>query len=504
MLKLSTTINTIWPEQALTIIKEKGLSVKKLKNKFEHIYFPWDDSYNKFRFFYKLQIQELPLFIVRAANVTEIENFLNLAFRKKLTLRIIVGRHSSNIQDPNIYLDLSLLNEISLKQNLLSLGGGVPQGRSYLYVQEHAPQYYHMVSTRMTNSLANALGRHLENNNHSSYAVDMGNQPDVGQVGICSAGGISTLKRTFGLTSDTVKSFDIVIPPTLQQRAQHVHATRKHNPDLFWALKGGLAGNFGVVTNITYKLPEIGDVIMYSLTFPFDKAADVLKYWLDTATTRSNQYNEDIALFVNGETNGCEIGGLYVLKEDEQTLEAEIRVKRELKGLIKLGGTYMSKVSSYFDAVKTLAERRVYHPFSSSKVYMSSEKVDTNYIVQQLEKARQLSGTFLVAVDLLGGKIAEKSSTASAYWPRHASYFYELFAVGESSLDVTDLNAWTTDLFDHLYNINTDTVFVGFIIPKLKHHLEKYYGGNRFRLLEIKEKYDPQGVLNFNQGIVLK
>ncbi|RXD25378.1 FAD-linked oxidase, partial [Acinetobacter baumannii] len=33
-------------------------------------------------------------------------------------------------------------------------------------------------------------------------------------------------------------------------------ANHQMNPDLYWALKGGGSGNFGVVTKLTYKLPE--------------------------------------------------------------------------------------------------------------------------------------------------------------------------------------------------------------------------------------------------------
>jgi len=47
-----------------------------------------------------------------------------------------------------------------------------------------------------------------------------------------------------------------------------VHASETMNPDLFWALRGGGGGTFGVVTNITYKThvaPTLGGYLHGSM-----------------------------------------------------------------------------------------------------------------------------------------------------------------------------------------------------------------------------------------------
>ena len=55
--------------------------------------------------------------------------------------------------------------------------------------------------------------------------------------------------RAFGLTADNLVGAKIV---TADGRLPRVD--KHHNPDLFWALRGGGGGNFGVVTEFTFKI----------------------------------------------------------------------------------------------------------------------------------------------------------------------------------------------------------------------------------------------------------
>ncbi|KAK3387358.1 hypothetical protein B0H63DRAFT_156360 [Podospora didyma] len=68
--------------------------------------------------------------------------------------------------------------------------------------------------------------------------------PGVG--GFTLGGGFSWKTNQFGLTADTVKKYNIVLPDgTITQ------ASAKSNPDLFWALKGGM-NRFGIVTSAEF------------------------------------------------------------------------------------------------------------------------------------------------------------------------------------------------------------------------------------------------------------
>nr|VWO95894.1 N/A [Ganoderma boninense] len=61
-------------------------------------------------------------------------------------------------------------------------------------------------------------------------------------------GGHSALSPTYGLGVDNVLEISLVTA-----HGKHISANAYQHPDLFWALRGGGGGTFGVVTSMTYR-----------------------------------------------------------------------------------------------------------------------------------------------------------------------------------------------------------------------------------------------------------
>ena len=80
--------------------------------------------------------------------------------------------------------------------------------------------------------------------------------------------------RAFGLTLDNVVALTIV---TADGRRRRVDAT--HDPDLFWALRGG-GGSFGVVTDFTLRTHRVRRASWCSVTWPAAAADAALQAWL--------------------------------------------------------------------------------------------------------------------------------------------------------------------------------------------------------------------------------
>ena len=102
-----------------------------------------------------------------------------------------------------------------------------------------------------------------------------GSSPDVGIAGYSLGGGMGWLARKYGLQTNSVTAIELV---TADGRL--VRADPDHEPDLFWALRGG-GGNFGVVTAIEFAVYPVEDLYAGVMFFPFERAAEVLHAWAE-------------------------------------------------------------------------------------------------------------------------------------------------------------------------------------------------------------------------------
>ena len=100
-----------------------------------------------------------------------------------------------------------------------------------------------------------------------------GSSPDVGVVGYTLGGGLSWLARKHGIGANQVTAIELVTADGEFRRVD-----RDHDPDLFWALRGG-GGSFAVVTAIEFNLFPYEHVYAGILWFPVERATEVLTAW---------------------------------------------------------------------------------------------------------------------------------------------------------------------------------------------------------------------------------
>jgi FAD/FMN-containing dehydrogenase len=100
-----------------------------------------------------------------------------------------------------------------------------------------------------------------------------GSSPDVGVVGYSLGGGLSWLGRKYGLAANHVLAADVV---TADGELRRVDAD--HDPDLFWALRGG-GGSFAAVTALEFRLFPISKIYAGAMLWPAERASEVMHAW---------------------------------------------------------------------------------------------------------------------------------------------------------------------------------------------------------------------------------
>lgn len=100
-----------------------------------------------------------------------------------------------------------------------------------------------------------------------------GSSPTVGVAGYSTGGGVGWLARRFGLCAESILAADVLTADGTPRRVD-----ADHDPDLFWALRGG-GGSFAVVTALELQLFPAPELYAGALFWPLERAPEVLAAW---------------------------------------------------------------------------------------------------------------------------------------------------------------------------------------------------------------------------------
>src|SRR6266516_1440176 len=104
--------------------------------------------------------------------------------------------------------------------------------------------------------------------------VPAGSCPTVGIAGLALGGGVGFASRKYGLTCDNLVEATVVLAD-----GTAVVANKRVHPDLYWALRGGGGGNFGIVTRLVFRTHPVSQVATYAIEWPWSDAAKVVQAW---------------------------------------------------------------------------------------------------------------------------------------------------------------------------------------------------------------------------------
>ncbi|QYE32982.1 FAD-binding protein (plasmid) [Polymorphobacter sp. PAMC 29334] len=195
-------------------------------------------------------------YVVRVRNAADVAAAVTFAARHRLRLVVKGGGHSylggSNAAD-SLLVWTRDMETIELHHAFIPAGSastGVPA------VSVGAGAIWHDVY----NAVTTRGGRYVQG----------GGCTTVGVAGLVQGGGFGSFSKTFGIAAAHLLEAEIV---TADGQVCTVNAER--DPDLFWALKGGGGGTWGVVTRLTlqtHELPATFGLVHWNLKATSDDA----------------------------------------------------------------------------------------------------------------------------------------------------------------------------------------------------------------------------------------
>src|SRR6201995_2313612 len=351
--------------------------------------------------------------------------------------------------------------------------------------------------------------------------VPGGSCPTVGIAGLALGGGIGVVSRAYGLTSDNVKSMQIV---TADGQVRTCNSGQ--NSDLFWACRGGGGGNFGVVTSFTFGTHPAGEIVLFFLSWPWSQAARVISAWQSWAPHAPDALwsNLHLAAAPGGSVPSIQVGGTYL-----GSLSA---AAAQLDKLYAAAGSHPSspfmETTSWLHAMlgeagwarRSVGESHLPTQTPAGKLARASEFAKSDFFTKPLnshgigtllagvEKFQRAGGapgaSGGIAFDALGGAVNRVAAGATAFVHRDALFdaqYTTTWPIGAAAAAVARQHAWQQSFWQSMRPFASGQAYQNYIDPALVNWRQAYYGANLTRLTQVKAKYDPHRVFTFPQAV---
>ncbi|MFL5944663.1 MAG: FAD-binding oxidoreductase [Gaiellaceae bacterium] len=328
----------------------------------------------------------------------------------------------------------------------------------------------------------------------SGRMIPGGTCPTVGIAGSTQGGGIGVSARKFGLTCDNLLEATVVLAD-----GRVVTASAGEHPDLFWALRGGGGGNFGIVTRLVFRTHPAQNVTTYFLSWPWADAKRVVQAWQSFAPHAPDELFSVLNL-------GAVSGGPASITSGGQFYGSESALRSLLAPLVNAGTPtgFTTTTRSFLGAVHYFGGsggRATFGAKSSiSKTALTSPGIDA--LLNQIDAKRSAgSGSGIVLLDSWGGAVNRVPKARTAFVHRSALFSMQYLSYWSPGAAAAPNLAWLRRCHGAMRPYVSPFAYQNYIDPELANWQRAYYGTNLARLQQVKRKYDPANVWHFRQSI---
>ncbi|MFD3932359.1 FAD-binding oxidoreductase [Streptomyces sp. NPDC058614] len=454
---------------------------------------PGDSSYATAK---QLELQQFdaiaPQAVAYCAGAADVALCLAFAQNQDIPISVRSGGHSLGGYSltTGLVVDVSRLNSIALTAGSVTFGPGAQ-------------------NVDLLNTLAPA-----------GLAVAGGACPTVAAGGFVQGGGLGFLTRPLGMACDALTCATVVLAD-----GRTVTASASRNSDLFWAIRGGGGGNFGVVTSYTATPHAVTDVATSTLVFAYDRALDMVDgyaRWLaDAPRTIGGACVVTLVDAAPGSTPvpairlvstgtaaelAGEVGRLLTLTGPPAVRTDAVLPYRTL--MMGVYGCATRTTEQCHRAAEIHPEGQLSRPaFGLERSRMFKAPMARSGWASALavfDADRQAGQIHQLQVLPLGGADSDLGRRATAYVHRDSLCTTNYLAtIPASATDEGKAAArlWVDRGFAAIDPYSSGETYQNFIDPALKDWKRSYYAENYPRLAATKAACDPYGLFSYAQSI---
>lgn len=422
-----------------------------------------DKRYDAYRRGYNLRISKRPAYIALPKNTEEVAEAVRFAIKNKLPVAIKSGGHSMeglSCNDGGLVINLSKMTAMEMpdEETLVVEPGCILM------------QLYDFILPK-------------------GKIIPAGSCGTVGLGGLTTGGGYGLFSRQMGLTCDSL------LEATMVDGKGNIHSTAT-DPELLWALRGGGSGNFGVVTQMKFKVhqaPETMQVHYFkSKELDAAKAKELLNAWFAAVP--------DLPLWcfsgfvLNGKTLNVIITNPG---PDAEALDKVIASLSSVMNEYRPGKRHglARMLRNHYGSLKPVRFKN-----SSAGLYSSFSEIEIA-IESVFEKIIQNPG-MIFQVNTLGGRINDAGFSGGSCFPhRDKQFVSELQAYWENPSTGEKLERVSQEILQQLYDNGNHTQYFNYCSLDFKDWETAYYGNNYAALQGIKKKFDPDNTICHAQSV---
>jgi FAD/FMN-containing dehydrogenase len=427
----------------------------------------------------------VPRAVIRCATPEDVVETIAFIRRQGLEPAIRSGGHcfAGRSSTRGVVIDVSSMRSVSISGDVATVGAGAPSGAVYEALEERG------------------------------LTIPAGTCPPVGVAGVTLGGGLGILGRKHGVTSDRLIGAQIVLAD-----GRILEVDEHHQEDLFWALRGAGAGNFGVVTELVFDAVPAPAVTNVHLAWPFSQAAAAIEAWQAWAPEGPDELAASLKVTSTAEVERPPSVDVYVAFQgsESDTLElAEDLVVRTGSEPTSTSSAYMTFPETRRFWAELVADENdaggrplaAQHPYLVAKSEFFGRPFPAGAIATLTETfSRGRTSGELRELDFMpwGGAYNRARSDATAFVHRAERFQLKHAVVLDpeaSSIDKEEAGRWVTGSWASVHPWGSGRVFQNFPDPDLDHWAEAYYGTNYDRLISVKARYDPDDFFHFHQSI---
>ena len=439
---------------------------------------PGDPGYDEGRAVENLAIDRRPGLMIRCSGTADVIDGVNLAREHGMLLAVRAGGHhvgGHGAVEGGLLLDLRDMKGVWVDTagDMVRVQGGATWGQ----VDREAQQF--------------------------GLAVPGGVVSTTGVAGLTLGGGIGWLHRKWGLACDNLVSARVVLAS-----GELVTASETENPDLFWGIRGG-GGNFGVVTDFTFRAHRFGPEVALAAVF-YDAAAgeELVPKWRDLAleagdevTTRALYWSMPAVDALPPPVQGKDvliIGALYAGDPETgaKALEPFANLGTPLADISEFIPTYRAFQAGFDDLTAN------HHSYWKS-TYLDELDDEAIALIHERSMARP-DPRVLVHVPIMGGATAAVPADATAFGDRSAPFMLSVDGNTYDPSNFETVKAWVRDFVEEAQQLEgAGGAYLNFSGDDASDQtvLREQYGGNMERLARVKKQYDPDNLFRVNNNI---